>query len=111
GFHTRSGSTIFYAPTIGMADAVADIKYWRIALGQQWTDKFATHLFYYGYKVDGEGVNGDDWKPKEMGLGLQYKLNDYTTMGLNYVHVDMDDLFGAHTDNDDVVRFRTLVTF
>ena len=107
GFHTRSGSAIFYSGSdyLDFADAPVDIKYWRIALGQQWTDKFATHLFYYGYKLD---FNAFDWKPKEMGLGLQYKLNDYTTMGLNYVHVDVDD---AYDKNDDIVRFRTLVTF
>ena len=111
GFHTRGDSTIFYAPTIGLKDAPEDMKYWRIALGQQWNEKFATHIFYYGYKIDNLGYDGGDWKPKEMGIGFQYKLNDYTTMGLNYVHVDMDDFFGPTTDNDDVVRFRTLVTF
>ncbi len=115
GFHTRSSSTIFYSGSDYFsnwaADALTDTKYWRIALGQQWNDKFATHIFYYGYKVKDLGFNGGDWKPKEMGLGIQYKLNDYTSMGLNYVHVDVDDVFGNGSKNDDIVRFRTLVTF
>ena len=92
-----------------------DIKYWRIALGQQWTDKIATHIFYYGYNVKNGGYatgNGKhDAKPKEIGVGVQYKLNDYTTMGLNYVHVDND--FGAPgvEEKDNIVRFRTSISF
>ncbi|MBR0257128.1 MAG: S-layer homology domain-containing protein [Synergistaceae bacterium] len=106
GFIARSKSSIFYAPTFDFYFAPGDVKYWRVALGQEWNEKWATHLFYYGYKVD-LGANRE-WKPAEYGLGVQYKLNDYTTMGLNYVHVNVDD---ALNDNDNVVRFRTSVTF
>ena len=107
-FIARSGDSIFYAPTFGLYFAPDDMKYWRVVLGQEWNDKWATHLFYYGYKVDNMGNDGKDWKPAEFGLGVQYNLNDYTTMGLNYVHVK-SDLDG--TDNDNVVRFRTAVSF
>jgi hypothetical protein len=103
GFYVRSDNSIFYSPSLGDTQAPADIKYWRIALGQEWNDKWATHLFYYGYKND--VANGT--KPKEFGLGVQYKLNDYTTMGLNYIHVDKDD----NTDKDNLVRFRTSINF
>lgn len=92
----------------------SDMKYWRVVLGQQWNDKWATHLFYYGYKVEDAYLNSNNdyesAKPSEFGVGVQYKLNDYTTMGLNYMHVDSD---GPDTDEkkDNVIRFRTAVSF
>ena len=95
-----------------------DMKYYRIALGQQWTDKIATHLFYYGYTVEDSVIVYDantnlarleDAKAKEFGLGVQYQLNPYTSMGLNYIHVD-NDLDGDDTE-DNVVRFRTAISF
>ncbi len=107
GFMTRSDTSIFVSPTLANVTAgyaPDDIKYWKIALGQEWNEKWATHLFYYGYKFDQGGQ-----KPAEFGLGVQYHLNDYTTMGLNYMHVKTDDYL--RMDNDNVVRFRTKVTF
>ena len=103
GFMTRSDTSIFVSPTLATTFAPDDIKYWKVALGQEWNEKWATHLFYYGYKFDTADI-----KPSEFGLGVQYHLNDYTTMGLNYMHVKTD-LNGV--DNDNVVRFRTKVTF
>ena len=103
GFRTRGGTTIDYGGDLfGNGGLPWDIKYWRVGLGQEWNEKFATHLFYYSYDVDGR-----NWKPKEFGGGIRYKLNDSTTMGLNYMRVNMDDMF----KNDDIVRFRTLITF
>ncbi len=90
------------------------MKYWRIALGQQWTEKFATHIFYYGYNLDDYPYATDGTflyygvKPHEIGVGVQYKLNDYTTMGLNYVSVKSDI---PGDDKDNVVRFRTAISF
>ena len=89
------------------------LKYWRIALGQQWTEKFATHIFYYGYNLDDYAYTDGTFvyygvKPSEIGVGVQYKLNDYTTMGLNYVSVK-SDIPGE--DKDNVVRFRTAISF
>ena len=101
--------------TLGGIMAAYDIKYWRIALGQQWTDKIATHIFYYGYNVKNGGYttgNGKhDAKPKEIGVGVQYKLNDYTTMGINYVHVDNDYGKPNAEEKDNIVRFRTSISF
>ena len=107
GFITRTDRQIAYGPMLGDVigvQAPVDLKYWRVALGQEWNDKWATHIFYYGYKYD---VNNGP-KPSEIGVGVQYKLNDYTTMGLNYIHTDMD-VDGV--DNDDSVRFRTSISF
>ena len=114
GFITRSDTSLFYSDflaglfntnTWGGLDT--DVKYWRVALGQEWNEKWATHLFYYGYDVD--DINGKSVKPKEFGLGVQYKLNDYTTMGLNYIHADSDQ--DLEEDKDNVIRFRTKVVF
>ena len=102
GFQTRAGGTIMYGPA-GASSYDDDIKYYRIGLGQEWNEKWATHIFYYGYDFDKE-----DKAPKEMGLGVQYNLNDSTTMGLNYLHYDPDK---KGEDDDNVIRFRTLVTF
>ena len=118
GFAGMNGGMLFYGSlnqdTFGKGYAATDTKYWRVGLGQQWTEKFATHLFYYGYKVEGWG-GLDDVKPAEFGAGLQYQLNDSTTMGLNYIHVKNDVLDGVRgtglADQDNVVRFRTKVTF
>ena len=106
GYIVRADNSIFYSPTLARRQVTNDLKYWRVAFGQEWNEKWATHIFYYGYNMD-LGAAGD-WKPFELGLGVQYKLNDYTTMGLNYMHVDQDQ---QNTDNDNVVRFRTTVTF
>ena len=110
GFMTRSNDSIFYAPTFDRRQADNDIKYWRVALGQQWNDKWATHIFYNGYVIENALANNKDAKPSEIGVGVQYHLNDYTTMGLNYVHVKTDNYQGQDK-NDDVVRFRTAVSF
>ena len=91
----------------------ADLKYWRIAAMQEWNETWSTHIFYYGYDFDVDNVD----KMSEMGLGVQYKLNPSTTMGLNYVHVEDGGLNNVMKDNgnektkDDVVRFRTSITF
>jgi hypothetical protein len=109
GFRNKGDKGIATSGVLFGRQANNDIKYWRIALGQEWNDKWATHIFYYGYKVD---QGNTDWKPAEMGLGVQYKLNDYTTMGLNYVHVKDAVATGNNNyDNDDVIRFRTSVSF
>ena len=99
------------------AQAAFDINYWRVVLGQEWNEKWATHIFYYGYTVSDTHYNSngglEDSKPYELGVGVQYKLNDYTTMGLNYVHVD-SDMPAADNETetkDDIVRFRTSVNF
>lgn len=103
GFATRSGSSVVYHD--GGNTVENDLDYWRVGLGQEWNEKWATHIFYYGYKYD---MGREDRKPFEFGLGVQYKLNDATTMGLNYMHVDYDD---KDIDKDDVVRLRTKITF
>ena len=121
GFTTMNGGGIFYGDMLQEewgSWAQHDVKYWRVGLGQEWNDKFSTHLFYYGYNIadgkalysGGQFVGTDDVKPKEYGVGVQYKLNDYTTMGLNYMHAD-NDLEGDAGRKDNVVRFRTKVTF
>ncbi|RRD64457.1 S-layer homology domain-containing protein [Fretibacterium sp. OH1220_COT-178] len=78
-----------------------DLKYWRVGAGQVWNDKWATHLFYYNYDFD---LALEDFK--EYGLGVQYTYNPNVKFGLNYVKVDWDN-----ADDDDVIRFRTQVSF
>ena len=91
----------------GLNIAVNDIKYYRIVLAQTWNEKWATHLFYYGYDFDGGfGAYGD--KPKEWGLGVQYTLNPNATIGLNYMKVDYD---AKGVKDDNKIRLRTQVTF
>ena len=119
GFTVRTDTGIFYSPTLGSTmgaargngyQAPGKTNYWRVALGQQWNDKWSTHIFYYGYKVDNFNAAGD-WKPAEYGLGVQYKLNDYTTMGLNYMRVKDGRADGNGWKDDDVVRMRTSISF
>ncbi len=125
GFWAPQGmSTLFPSESKVMAAFVNgsqmayDMKYYRIALGQQWTDKIATHLFYYGYTIEDAmevtdyrtGVSRiEDAKAKEFGVGVQYQLNPYTSMGLNYIHVDNDG--SSDDDKDNIIRFRTKVSF
>lgn len=114
GFVTRSDTSLFYGGFLAgiyntntIGGLTNDVKYWRVALGQEWNEKWATHIFYYGYNVDVPG--GDNIKPNEIGAGIQYKMNDYTTMGLNYIHADRDE--DVDTDKDNIIRFRTKVAF
>ena len=125
GFWTPQGmSTIFPTESTILKEFVRndrqlaqDMKYWRVVLGQQWNEKWATNLFYYGYKVDDyyqdNAGNLSSAKPVEFGLGVQYKLNDATTMGLNYTHVKSDLPTGVNRkeDKDNIVRFRTSISF
>ncbi|MBQ3403092.1 MAG: S-layer homology domain-containing protein [Synergistaceae bacterium] len=119
GFFVPQGiSTVFPSEASVITDQYSfgssvaqDLKYWRIVLGQEWNEKWATHIFYYGYNAEnGKVVNGraEDAKPFEVGLGVQYKLNDATTMGLNYVHADNDQ---EQNNKDNIIRFRTSVNF
>jgi hypothetical protein len=81
-----------------------DMKYFRVGLGQEWNEKWATHLFYYNYNPDPDGID----KMTEWGLGVRYKYNPNVTFGLNFIQAD-SGVDGA--DKDNVVRFRTQVTF
>jgi opacity protein-like surface antigen len=84
-----------------------DTKYFRVGLGQVWNEKWATHEFYYSYDPDipdGLGMG----KMSEWGLGVQYKYNPYVTFGLNFVQADNGV---DNNDKDNLVRFRTKVTF
>ncbi|MBQ7220255.1 MAG: S-layer homology domain-containing protein [Synergistaceae bacterium] len=113
GFMGMNGGMLFYGGLLqeeyGAGVANFDTKYWRVGLGQNWNDKWSTYLFYYGYNVE-KGKGNDDAKPSEFGVGVSYKLNDYTTFGLNYMHAD-NDQDGNASREDNVVRFRTKVTF
>ncbi|MBQ7592798.1 MAG: S-layer homology domain-containing protein [Synergistaceae bacterium] len=121
GFITRSGSSIFYSGSDVMfgRQAPVDTKYYRIGLGQDWSkifegSKWKSYLFYYGYVLDNYHQNATtgNWeniKPAEYGVGVSYQLNDYTTMGLNYIHVDSKE--GTDDDKDNVIRFRTAISF
>ena len=114
GFINENASAIVASGRIyrnnGYLDAAivpVDLKYFRIVLAQKWNEKWATHLFYYGYDFDFD--RGEDGKkPKEWGLGVQYTLNPNTTIGLNYMKVDYDTR-GDRDDNR--IRLRTQVTF
>lgn len=117
-FPSESSVLNRFGKTGGRNQLHNDLKYWRVVLSQRWNEQFATHLFYYGYVVKDGNVTGlntyEDAKPAEFGVGVQYKLNDYTTMGLNYIHVknDLNDLTADGDETkDNVIRFRTAVSF
>ncbi|MBQ9528432.1 MAG: hypothetical protein IJR68_12580 [Fretibacterium sp.] len=84
-----------------------DMKYFRIGLGQEWNEKWATHVFYYSYDPDW-AAGSNNGKASEWGLGVRYKYNPNVTFGLNFIQAD-SGVDGA--DKDNVVRFRTQVTF
>ena len=113
GFTAANSGFLFYSGLLQedfafkQPMAWADTKYWRVGADQEWNDKWTTYLFYYGYDVD---MGNQSYKPAEFGLGVSYKLNDYTTFGLNYMHAK-NDMEGDYSRNDNVVRFRTKVAF
>ncbi len=114
GFATRSGSSVAYYGDYHGANNILgyDTTYYRLALTQEWNEKWATHLFYYGYTfADAKDLGNnktDDLGPSEVGAGVQYKFNDSTAMGLNFIHYEPDD---DDADADNMIRFRTKVTF
>jgi hypothetical protein len=83
----------------------ADLKYWRIALGQVWNDKWATHLFYSSYDFD-DAMIGSDGLENEWGVGVRYTYSPAVSFGLQYTNVGYDQV-----DDDHVIRFRTQVVF
>lgn len=97
----------FFATTfLGGNGIEYDTKFYRIALAQTWNEKWTTHEFYYGYKLDDTPANQDDMF--EWGLGVTYNYNPNVKFGLNFTQADN----GAQNDNkDNIVRFRTEVTF
>ncbi len=109
----------FFATTYLPSNIDHDMKVFRIALAQEWNEKWSTHLFYYGYKRDGltaaEEKFFDDMS--EWGLGVQYKYNPNVTFGLNFVQADkgekkdLNDATSDWSDKDNIVRFRTKITF
>ena len=99
------GGVVFADDAIMPSTLGADMKYWRVAAAQEWNETWSTHIFYYGYDLDEEGRD----KMSELGLGVQYRLNPSTTMGLNYLHADNGE--DGNDNQDDVVRFRTQVVF
>jgi hypothetical protein len=104
GFHVPTGLTagaFFGGADVGDGQNMPDdLKYWRVALGQEWNEKWATHLFYFGYDFD-RMQDLAEW-----GLGVRYTYNPNVKFGLNYVHVNWKD-----SDDDHVVRLRTEITF
>jgi hypothetical protein len=104
GFRVPAGLTagaMFGAATFANNYVMPDdLNYWRVALGQEWNEKWATHLFYFGYDFDRISDLA------EWGLGVRYQYNPAVSFGLNYVNVNWKD-----ADNDHVLRFRTQVTF
>jgi hypothetical protein len=82
----------------------ADLKFWKIALGQVWNEAWSTHLFYTGYDFD--VAAGTDSLKAEWGLGVMYTMNSNVKFDLSYTNLKMD--IG---DDDHVLRLRTQVTF
>ncbi len=109
GLNGYNGGSLFGTNSTVLPSSIDDdVKYWRVALGQEWNDSWATHLFYYGYDFGNMfGDNAD--KGMEVGVGVRYRLNPSTTMGLNYVHVDNGG--DGNNTEDNLVRFRTKVSF
>ena len=97
---TTSDLTSFFVTGPGGGRMPDDLKYWRVALGQEWNEKWATHLFYFGYNFD-QSNDLAEW-----GLGVRYTYNPQVQFGLNFVNADWDG-----GDDDHVIRFRTQISF
>ncbi|MDR1377294.1 MAG: S-layer homology domain-containing protein [Synergistaceae bacterium] len=80
-----------------------DLKMWRVAAEQVWNDKWSTYLFYTHYDVD----TRDDFA--HYGIGASYRLNPNVAFGLLFTTYKYGDAFDA--ENEQVIRFRTNVTF
>jgi hypothetical protein len=87
----------------GVADlsvVPSDLKFWKIGLGQEWNEKWATRLFYSGYSFD------VDYLKAEWGLGIQYTMNSNVKFDLAYTQAKYDV-----GDDERSIRLRTQVTF
>ena len=104
GFYVPAGANeqgAIFATSAIANDVVPEMKYWRVALGQEWNEKWATHLFYFGYNFAGTDDDLNEW-----GLGVQYKYNPAVTFGLNFVKANWDD-----SADDHMIKFRTQISF
>ena len=105
--------------SFGAVQWLGDLKYWRIAAGQEWNEKWATHVFYNNYEFDRRFVGDLNNDFVEWGLGVRYTYNPNVKFGLNFVKIDWDqntwrDAAGnviATRNDDHIIRFRTEVSF
>ena len=115
GFVATSGQGAFFVEANGVEDGGVsgrigtampdDLKFWRVALKQDWNEKWSSHEFYYGYDFDNDA--GSDLK-SEIGVGIDYRYSPQMAFGLQYTNVKYD---ANGADNDNVIRFRTQVVF
>ena len=73
---------------------------------QKWNDKWSSYLRYAHADLDSEAV--DD--ATEWGVGIKYQYTPAIAFRLAYDQVGHGD-YGAYTDTDKVVQFRTTVNF
>lgn len=83
-------------------------KVYGIRLDQEWNDKWRTYARYFAADHDTSGVDdATNWS-----LGVAYRLNDAVEFELVYDKIDYGTGAGNERNgDDDIVRFRTFVTF
>ena len=101
----NGGGAVFANSSAMPSNMEWPLDYLRVALSGEFRKNFGWHIFYYFYNFDADGFN----KTYEAGLGLMYRLNDSVAFGINYIHADNGIIDSGK--KDDVIRFRTDVTF
>jgi hypothetical protein len=98
----------------GGAGVIAyDTHIWRVGGLHQWNEKWSTWLYAAGHWLSPDNLPESQYNGFQLGVGAEYRYNEYVAFALNFVHVDWDNyatrdlfLFDAHR-----LQFRTRVTF
>jgi hypothetical protein len=86
----------------------ADTAIWRIAFRQDWTDKWATALYYANHSWNLAG----DPTASQFNIGVRYQYTPQVAFGISYSIFSYDDAAKTLGANDSkAVRFRTDIMF
>ena len=89
-----------------------DLSIWRIGLNQEWSDQWASWIYYARYNFsDYPAVGGGTVDPRmeEISMGFEYRLNKHITMSLGYFYHKFNE--DAGLEKNRILRFRTSVWF
>jgi len=85
-----------------------DMTTYRIGATQRWNDTWRTWVYFAFHEFDNGTTVSDG---HQLGVGIDYQLNPNVGFGFSYVRSDISGDAGAPSIDDNVVRFRTRVTF
>jgi hypothetical protein len=84
---------------------------WRVGLNRVWDDRWSSWVYFAHYDFSGyPGTFGPtDPSMNEISVGVEYRLNPYTTFALAYFHHNFSD--DAFLNKNNTLLLRTSIWF